>query len=329
MRILFLFVCLYSSTLFGQNYYTTQKTNFNKFVEKPNIEWAMYRNDTLQTDKPDLRDMLLTKMREKKIKIFAFEISGNISENNLGIKKANYTTDDLDHAQLIPMFDSLGQEIPSHIQVPTDPGPSGIVSLHQILYVENGQIKSYISRVSPLKNINTSSGNFLGRTEYFSTALNTNPTSNKSKKDKIIFLKTTTTAIAIDSIDKNNRLKETFGHNLIETIWPYIVSNKISLFTAASNQPTTILKINNNNQLNLETVVVPVYDSLGNLFGTKLISEEITANSFDKIALIQQWYYNDTKNIVYCIIPEAYLFLKTTRKEIPAEDLKPALKITF
>ena len=67
MRMLFLSICLYSSILFGQGYYSPVKTNFNKFIEKPNIEWAMYHNDTLQTDSPDLRDILLTKMKEKKI----------------------------------------------------------------------------------------------------------------------------------------------------------------------------------------------------------------------------------------------------------------------
>ena len=227
------------------------------------------------------------------------------------------------------MYDSLGNQIFARNEIINDPGPLGIINFYQILFVEKGKLLSYISRVSPLKNIITPSGVRLGQSEYFSTALNLYPSSQKSKKDKIIFLKTTTTTISVDSINKNDRLKETFGHNLIETLWPYIVSKKISLFNVASNQPTTLNQINNNNQLNLETVSVPVYDSLGNLFGSKLISEEITANSFDKISISQQWYYNDTKNIVYCIIPEAYLFLKKTRKKTSGEDLKPSLKINF
>ncbi|MFN0081862.1 MAG: hypothetical protein ACKVOM_05040, partial [Ferruginibacter sp.] len=83
------------------------------------------------------------------------------------------------------------------------------------------------------------------------------------------------------------------------------------------------------NQLNLATVSVPVYDSVGNLFGNRLISEEINAGSFDKISITQQWYYNDTKNIVYCLIPEAYLFLKKADKVSSTKDVKPVLKITF
>lgn len=329
MRFLIFVMCLHSASLFAQNYSPLVKTNFNKFIEKPSVEWAIYSNDTLQTILPDLREILLKKMKDKKIKIFGEEIAENSSENNLNNKSANYDLTNMAPSQSVLIYDSLGNEISASTEVISDQGPIGILNIYQIFHVENGKLLSYISRVSPLKNIVITSGVFLGRSEYFSTALNMNPFFKKDKKDKIIFLKTTKTIIVVDSIAKNNRLKETFGHNLIETLWPYIISNKLSIFNAGTNQSTTIDKINHNNELNLETVAVPIYDSLGNLEKNKPIFINIGANNFDKISLIQRWYYNDTKNIVYCIIPEAYLFLKRLDKNATIKDLKPALKIAF
>ncbi len=329
MRLLpvIFFIIHFSSS--AQTNSPTSKTNFNKFIEKPSIEWAMYHNDTLQTDSPDLRDILITKMKEKRIKIFAAEIAGNINENNISNKKTSYDLAKLDDIQTISIFDSMGNEVATNNTIIKDQGPVGLLNVYQILYVENGKILSYTNRVSPLKNIITPSGVFLGIAEYFSTALNKNQHTQKSKRDKIIFLKSNIITLVIDSINKNDRLKETFGHNVIETLWPYIISNKISVFNVASNHPTTINQINNRNQLNLATVSVPFYDSLGNLFGHKLIADEIDAGSFNKISITQQWYYNDTKNIIYCHIPEAYLFLKRPAEGSATKDIKPVLKIIF
>ncbi|MFN0083170.1 MAG: hypothetical protein ACKVOM_11700, partial [Ferruginibacter sp.] len=215
------FIFHFSSS--AQTNSTISKTKFNKFIEKPSIEWAIYHNDKLQTDSPDLKNILLTKAKEKKIKIFA--PMGFLTQDEKTINYINY--DDIkNRTDDVIINGPLGEAsiYKKQTEIP-ELEPKGLMNLNQILFVEEGKLFSNVNRVSPIIQIITPSGIYLGNAEYFSTALNTNPRAQKSKKDKIIFLKSTSTTIAIDSINKNDRLKETFGHNLIETLWPHIVSN--------------------------------------------------------------------------------------------------------
>ena len=117
-----------------------------------------------------------------------------------------------------------------------------------------------------------------------------------------------------------------FGHNIIETLWPYIENNKIVLYSVPENKKITLHEINKENLLNLQTVNVPIYDSVGNLSGTKLIVTEIISTIFDRIIITQEWYYNETKNIVFCKIPDAILSIPKLNMEDTATH---EIKIVF
>lgn len=310
MRLLSLIFCLFSTALYAQQYPLPVKTSFNKFVEKPTVKWAIYQIDTLQTDQPDLREILINKMRSGKIKTYTPVASGDLQENNL---------------QRVILNKNEGN---SNKTFP-DIGPKGTLNVEQILYVENGKLFSYISRVSPLKNIFTSSGEYLGKGEYFTTSIHYKHSNKNFKKKESLFLKQSSTLILLDSIDKKNKLKETYGQNLLETLWPYMVANKIPVYNAFTNELTSLTQINTLNQLNLPTIKIPIYDSVGNFDRMKIVFEQIQPKKFNKILITQQWYYNERKNIVYCIIPEAFLFLKKEEDIIKSNDNKPSLKITF
>jgi hypothetical protein len=310
MKNIFLLLLILSSKVFAQNYYSIQKTNINKFVLEKDIEWAIYKNDSLFIDEPDLRKMLIEKVLANNIKAFAPIEEATQQENKLKF----YNTKECEALQYdrslsLAAYNEEGNnnatiEVKQKMDLTA---PKGEIKLSQILYCKNGILYAHINRVSPLINVTAASGVIFGKAELFSTGLNNALSNFNSKNDKIIFLKKTTTNIFVDSIKKENKLKEMFGHNIIEALWPYIESNKINFYTVPENKKVTIGEIEKNNLLHLETLYVPIYDSVGNLDSNKLVMVGINANIFDKIAITQEWFYNETKNIVFCKIPEAIL----------------------
>lgn len=309
MKGVLIFFLLQSSNILAQNYYPIQKTQLNKFVEEKAIEWAIYKNDTLITKNPDLKMKLISKVLANKIKAFGYVDYGSNNEDKVSYLSQEQCASVIYGIELAqPPFDSLGNITELVKQYKRDVSdPKGEVRYYQILYIKKGKLFSHINWISPIVNITTSQGIDLGKGEIFSTALNTNYDKYSSKKDKIIFLKKTNTEFYVDSIKKDNKLKEIYGHNLIETLWPYVKSGKIKCFTEPENKATTIKEIENDNLLNLQTIHIPLYDSMGMLAGTKLITTDIKAAIFDKISISQEWYYNETKNIVFCKIPFAMI----------------------
>ncbi len=332
MKGVLIFFLLQSSNIFAQNYYTIDKTPFNKFVEEKEIEWAIYRNDSLLIDNPDLRDLLIQKAKTKKIKVFHAIEAGNVAENNIQyFFDKDYSNIGFDNTMQEPYTNDEGElTITLNKKRKLDLlEPKGELWVTQILFIKNGLLYSTINRVSPRLHVVSTSGIILGKSEYFSTALNKNYTTHFPKKDKIIYLKQTSTELFVDTIKKDNKLKEMYGHNLIETLWPYIESDKIKCFTVPENKATTINEIEKNNLLNLQTILIPMYDSIGMLAGTKLIRTEIKAAIFDKISIAQEWYYNETKNIVFCKIPFAIItVMKNNSSEGDDKSLRQ-IKLVF
>jgi hypothetical protein len=311
MKLLLPVVFLFSPFVQAQMYTPILKTNLNKFILDKDIEWAIYKNDSLITGKPNLKSILIQKAISNKIKAFRYSEQGTSQENNLEYySKAD--AQNLNYSQDLsqPQYREDGKyeiDKPRKLNLTE---PIGQVNVTQILYTKNGKLFSDINRVSPLFNLVTAQGLELGKAELFSTALNTKQTNFNSKTDKIIYLTTTTKDLYVDSVKKEDKLKETFGNNLIETLWPYIETNKIKIHLLPYNKQTTLKAINTNNLLNLQSINVPLYDSLGDHTGSKNIFEHLTPNIFDKITITQVWYYNDTKNIVFCKIPSAILTVK-------------------
>jgi hypothetical protein len=331
MRSIFLLFVLFTNDATAQSDYDQGKlTELNKFVLEKDIEWAIYKNDSLFTDKPDLKKMLIDKALAIKIKAYFPALEGSYSENNLKlIDKSEIDYIEYGGKELVlPRLDENGNVV-MPLQVRTKiklDEPKGELGLSQILYVKNGILKSYISRVSPKIYFITPQGIELGKGNHFSTALNSKTENFNSKNDKIIFIKKTTSEIFVDSLEKYNKLKELYGRNLIETLWPYIEKNKIKLHTIDSNKVFTLKEVEAKNLLNLQTISVPIYDNNGEALSPKVIMTEITPNVFNKITITQQWYYNETKNIVFCKIPSVILSIPKLNE---ADNTLHEIKIVF
>jgi hypothetical protein len=210
-----------------------------------------------------------------------------------------------------------------------DLDPLSLTNITQIIYVDNKTLKTYVPWVSPeIIPVITSSGIYLGLNEYFSSCFNFKYNYRPAEKNKISFLSESKKMIRLDTIEVGNKLKELYGRNLIETIWPYILEGNIKVYSIDRNKKLTPKELQ-------DTLIcpgrlpVPLYDSIGNISSYVILSEDLSPKFFTAIELVQEWYYDHTTNIVFNKITEAYLYAKKWFESIQEKDPSPILKIVF
>ncbi len=319
----------FSPQLFAQQDIRVQ-TPFNSFIKQPNISWAIKANDTLLCTKPDLKTLLIAKMKAKKILTSAYISDDSKEEINIKYSSVAANIELLEGTETyLPVFDSLGNINHNEQKITknklTDNAP-GLLYTHQKIYVQNATLLSYVSYVAPLKKIITSQGLNLGTAEIFATAFNKKFNYVASPKDKIIFLTKTEKVFFVDSVKKEDTYKETFGKNLVETLWPFVLNGTIKAYSATTDKVLTIKDINAS-LLGEESIEVPVFDSLGNPKSKKISSNDfpISPTRFTKVVINQTWYYNDTRNIVFNKVPNIILYAPA-KNEL---ELQPVLRLNF
>lgn len=236
------------------------------------------------------------------------------------------------HIDTIPMYDSLGNIVtpaPNNKGINIDTVLFTKTDIAQVLYIEKGKLKSYVTWVSPMIPIITSFGLFLGDGGYFSTCFNPKYNYKPRKKNKIILLSESRRNIRMDTVTNDeSRLKELYGRNLIETLWPNILNGEIDAFETKTNsklQPEEI----NRYLINKTRIPVPVYDTTGTVSGFEFRRTDFDPKLITSIDLLQDWYYDQKKNIVFNTIRELYFY--TTENGSGGEIIKtpPILKIVF
>ena len=324
--LLFIFI---STNIFAQyesRFDTRIETPFNSFTKLPSVEWAVRSNDTFVCLKPDISKILVDKILKSTIlTCYPFEYD---SQEELKIK---YTSKDenmqflFECALIHPIYDPNGNPT-TILKKRKDEAEyiKELVLVHEKLYIIDGSLGSTVSYVSIIKDIITPQDIHLGKTEIIATAINKKYNFSPSQKDKIIYLTKTQKELYVDSIKKEDKYKETFGRNMVETLWPYVLANKLKAYSIATGKLLNVKEINSS--LIGNTIVdIPVYDSEGNLLARKIKKYPLQANIFTKVIINQTWYYNDTKNIIYNKIPDIILYAKFNGEE----ELKPILKISF
>lgn len=322
-----LLVCI-SKQLSAQ--YLPVPTPFDAFINKPSVEWAARANDTFRFEKSGLNQVLCSRYAKNEIKA-ALAVSNNITEAG----SIQYLPKDkLDKkvsgpGLVLPVFDSLGNIIRTDTKFRTIEGDSlKITGVNQILYIENGVLKSYIPWVAPKMPVATSTGIFLGYGDYFCSAFQFNYLTKQDPKNKILFLSETKRLLRIDSVFAENKLKELYGRNLVQTIWPYVLKNNFKLFDVEHDRQIKPADISTD-LTNTEKIILPVYDSLGNVVKDIIYKEPLDPAIFSHVELSQKWYYNYTQNMVFNKIISMVLFAKKWPPNGGAAETTPILKIVF
>lgn len=296
MKISLLILFFYAGPVHAQFPERTE-TPFNRFVKHRDIEWAFYADDTLKTASPDLRKILIEKMKAKKIRVAENMLSGTNEESVVKYRPAE---------EILSGDETL---------------PKGLLNVYQILYLKRGKLLSYISRVAPLADVTTTAGLYLGRSEYFTTAINKKYCRKFSSKKNVIFLTQTNREIYADSLKKEDILKETFGRNFAKGLVPGLTNRKAKIYDAVTGIKLSEGDIRSYKIPGETEVHVPVYDSVGGLAGTERINVNMQPMGFHKMKITQDWYYHSKKNMVFSKIRQAYLYAYT-EKEIQRELLR-------
>jgi hypothetical protein len=296
----------------------------------PSIEWAAYANDTIRFEKSNLNKILANRLAKKEIKVSLPIYSGipeanhiNFSSKSLIDERSTYRTIATASAQ-----DTMNIRY-SIIKTEIDFDSPTITDLTQIIYIENKTLKSYIPWVSPrVIPITTSAGISLGMNDYFSSCFNFKYNYQPGQQNKISFLSQTKKIIRLDTIEIENKLKELYGRNLVETLWPYILQGNIKAYSFEKNKELNP-KETRDTLVNTARLPVPLYDSIGNISSYIIPSENLSSKVFTAIELVQGWYYDHTKNIVFNKIKEARLYAKKWVGDVQDKEASPILKIVF
>jgi len=301
-------------------------TQFDTFINNSKIEWAAYANDTVRFKK--LNNLLVERLAKKQIKA-SLPVYNGLADVNHIVYLPERTINDkiLYPPNSIPIYDSAGDPAGYKIVLrpyQIDTAAFTVTDITEILYIENGVVKSYIPWVSPrVIPVSTSIGVFLGYTDYFSTCFSFNANVLPVKKNKTIFLSQTKRNLKLDTVETESRLKETYGRNMLETLWPYVMQHKYRIFSFEKDtfiRPEQIKELTNG-----EKVMVPVYDASGNITG-RIADTDMYPGCFINAAIVQDWYYDETRNIVLNKVREIILY---TLKSGPDDDkpIAPFIKI--
>ena len=306
------------------------ETPFDKFISQPGIEWAVYFNDTISFTRYNLNKHLVDRLKHHSINASRPIASGSsqaaqvIYLKNAEIDKVLYRFDETQS------LDPLGNisVIKKSASLKIDTSKITLTDAIQILYVEKGQLKSYIPWIATMTPIVTSAGIYLGDGECFSTCFNLQYKTTLRNAEKDIFLGHSNKKIIIDSVDRRNKLKELYGRNLVQTLWPLIIKGGIKVFSPQTGKLISISEINSD-LVNEEKTQVPLYDSVGNLIGYRQVQEPLSPDFFSRAELEQDWYYNNATNIVYNRIRKLVLYAKKQSSGGEASVATPILKIIF
>ncbi|HRD58364.1 MAG TPA: hypothetical protein PK504_09960 [Ferruginibacter sp.] len=274
---------------------TCQKANaqnlFTQFVNNRNIQWAISSEENIACDSFTLNLFLRQQLSQHKIKasiIDDFETVQTISYINADsvIKRIQ-----LNESSSNPNPQILFSNKYFSLEA------SNLVEAYQVIYVENGKIKSVVNAISPKHTVVTPNGRVLGLANTFTTGINYNRNLKNAFVKHSIHIATTHLNI-FPRAERSLIQKMVYNKDLLTTIWPYL-GKSYKIFRLDSLQ-----FISRDELLNAQfhpslSVNVPVYDVNGNLTHSKIVRAEISPEFFSNVSLEQEWRYNQKANILF------------------------------
>jgi hypothetical protein len=289
-------------------------TQFDKFVNKPGIQWAAYTSDTFNFDRADLNNVLLKRLINKEIKA-----SLPVESRTAAVNHIKYLCIDSINSAYFGIANALGNRIDTALFL--------ITEITQILYVEKGILKSYIPFVTPALPVYLSSGKYLGESFYFNTAYNYKYNRKIRNRNKLIFLGQTTSMLKPALAQSKDQLKTMYGKNLLETLWPYVLENKIDAFSPETNSKLMPEELNMN-LAGVEPQIAPIYDSVGYILRYEVVSGTEKPEGFSHVQLVQDWFYDHKRNRVFAQNKEMIIYTGQPASSVNKEPV-PFFKLVF
>jgi len=326
-KIIIPLLCLVSQTIFCQN-------TFTKFITKSSVQWAADVTEPFHFNAPNLSLLLRERFNQGAIKVGITEGLANTSiEKNIPIESillriapnrvqqiagengnVTGTTVEAENPLFSPSyFDSLVNDL---------------VEIPQILYIQSGQLKSYIPWVSPKYAVFTSWGQRLGIANAFSTAFNTCRRISSRQKRSAVLLGRSSTPIQQDSTSQVQMLKQLYAQSLLQAMWPSLNTKNYQIFRLDSLSIIPFEKINMT-LLDDAILNVPIYDAEGKLSNQTVTAaaQPLQASAFTKVELVQDWFYYAKDNKLFSRLQHLILYAHKYKNGRAEAQAVPVLKI--
>lgn len=313
----------------GQNKYT-------RFIEKSNVLWAQDVTDTFRFTNPNLSLLLRQQLAKEKIKVAVVEPGSSRIPDIRFVKKMDVIQTIAPNRE-VQVVDAEGNNA-GIVREAEDPLLSSRyfdwethakLEVAQVFYVQCGRLKSYVPWVSPKYTITTSWGERLGIANAFSTAFGTSRKFSSRSKKKAQLLGTHTQTIRMDSAGSATMLKQLYGQNLAQALWPHLGKKYYQLRLPGSNEAIPFSKINQT-LIEENPVAIPVYDAEGNVTTKGIVLQEsqpLDLRQITAIDIVQDWYYVARTNRVYSTVSEIVLYAIRSKAGVSDAGASPILSI--
>jgi hypothetical protein len=329
MQRILLFTLLFLTSLHGYS-----QNIYNSFVEKSTVIWAAYANDTFRFTELNLNLFLRDQLVKNKIEA-RLEHYENNSFQKVTIDSVK---ERIRATQIMSVIDSNGNEIDQVIAASNqlyddtyfNEFTKDLLNVQQVIYLEDGELKSHVSWVSPMYFIVTSYGTKLGMSDAFFTAFNEQPVIKNRWKRNAIYLGKIKKKYLLNPLTSGiPLLKPMYGKNMLEAFWPSIDQKNIQF-----QQPLTGATLTKQELsmflLDSSIIEVPIYDEFGEFISTKkmdLKEVPLSLGNIPFVMLEQEWFYLPAQNKLYSNILSIECWANKTQQGKIDEKPSPFLKI--
>ena len=321
-------LCGLSSHVLSQSFAT-------RFIEQKKVQWAAWVTDTAHFSDPNLSLLLRKRFEKDEIKAvrsFSLQAIDAVKKSDILFIKKEALTEYMNESTFNENGNLSATPPPPRIDLFSKEkfgsNVNDMVEFEQIFYVESGRLKNFVWSVSPKLNVITPQGTFLGISNLFTTAINTNRRLNRSIRKKAIPLGTSNTSFSLQNDSGFHMLKKMYNRNLLESLWPQIGSDHYEIISIDSSRRISKENISAYIWGNTESMMIPVYDADGNISSTAG-SMAVEANHFSAVSFTQNWFYNAKKNILFSNVSSMTLFIFRPKATGEKAVETPVLKINI
>ena len=182
-------------------------------------------------------------------------------------------------------------------------GKFSLMKVKQLIYYKNHQLYVQNVLLQPVFYTKTDYPERDNAKFYIGDAIAFNDSlTNNTIPAKAIFICRTSNLLNLSSLTKNeNRVLTNYNHNLSLILYKDIKKDHIHAYNTESSliPGTKYLKKDSLDYYHNPVIEVPVFDSTGIIVGNKFIFSEINFDSIYHYSLIQDIYFDFTKEILY------------------------------
>jgi hypothetical protein len=334
-QYLFIFAVMLTTQIHAQvatpcqpnNDYDVYPNSYNSFINGPAISWAGQAEGNADVafgdhkfDKyTNIYDYIIAAQKSGKVKSYITRVWDPAVLSGTGNDKPKAKNNNEFYIEVNKHY---GRKGPSY-------SIDSLKNIHfdQVYFIQGHKLRSYIIAAAPEYQVFTSEGMYVGNTLISFTAINKNSAAAADKNDKIVLLKTTAQVLRFDSLPNITPIKETYGMNLVYTLWYDLSKGYNKAIDLKTNKRIPAKNIMEYSGTDSIEEVMQGGDDTTNIY-YKVAGTPIRRN-LSEISVSQNWYYDVTKNIFYTSITDATIYAKEYDDQGVVTGDNPRIKILF